>query len=112
MRRWYATRRLVTGSHVGEAAHHVVARVRPALIFLYDGDAIGVVAVGAEPARLAQGDPEVVAQLRAWQAFGMILVKQRRPVAGEIGLRRGGSGVREHSDEYCGGRRGGAQPGH
>jgi hypothetical protein len=66
--------------------------VRAALIFLNDRNAIGVVAVGAEPSRLAERDAEVVAELRTREPLRMIFVKKRRPVAGEVRLRGGRCG--------------------
>ena len=73
-------------AHVRQAAHRVVAAVRPALILGDDGDSIAVVRVAAQAAGVVQRDARVVAELGARQPLGLILVEQRRPVAGEIDL--------------------------
>ena len=75
--------------------HGVIAAVLAALVFGDDRDAIGVVAIGAQPAGFADGHAEVVAQFGAGQAFGAVLVIERFPLAGEIDLGSGGGGEAE-----------------
>ena len=82
-------------AHVRQAAHHVVAGVRPALVLLDDRQAIGVVAVGAQPPRLVQRDAEIIAKLRTGDPLRMIFVIERRPVADEVRLREGGWRARD-----------------
>ena len=67
--------------HVGETAHAIVGGMLAALILADSGDAIGVVAVGAQPRRVVDRQPQVVAELGAGQPLGTILVIDGRPLA-------------------------------
>jgi hypothetical protein len=50
----------------------------------------GIVAVAAQTGRGVDGKAHVVAELGAGEALRQILVEQRDPLAGEIGLPEGG----------------------
>ncbi len=60
------------------------------MVFLHDGDAIGIVAVGSHSSRVVDGEFEIIAEFGPGQAFGRIFVIKRRLLAGEIDLRRCG----------------------
>jgi hypothetical protein len=66
--------------------------VGAALVFGDYGDAVGVVAVGAEASGVAERDAHVVAEFGAGEALGAVFVIGGGPFAGEVYLGVEGEG--------------------
>ncbi len=96
---------LFPDAQVRGAAPAVVRAMRPALI-LRQLHQRCVPALGAQPPRGVDREPDVLADFRPCDAFDAILVEARRPIAGRIDLRTRGwarqRGEREQSSPGCG----------
>ena len=79
-------------AEVAQAAHGVIGAVRPALVLLDHGDAVGVPTIGARARGVVDGKLGVIGQLGAGQALGPVFVIERSPFAGKILLREGWGG--------------------
>ena len=71
-------------TQVRRTAHIVIRPVRTALILAHHRNPVGIVAVTAQSRCRIERDSHVIAQFRAGEALGIILVKQRGPRTGEI----------------------------
>ena len=68
-------------AQVAQAAHGVIGAVRPALVLLDHGDAIGVPTIGAETRGVVDGKLGVIGELGPGETLRSVFVIERSPFA-------------------------------
>src|SRR5262249_13253803 len=94
-------------ANIAEAAQRVVGCVRAALIFLDDGNTIGIPAVRSHTRSIIDRHLQVVAEFRPGASLGRICVIRGPPFAGKVDWGERGSWSREKKRGEEGDDRGG-----